>query len=115
MYGLTECKRVCYLEPELLDKKPGSVGKAIPGTEVFILDQEGNPVSTGETGILHIRGPHIMAGYWNNEEQSREMLKQGKYPVKRYCAHMTCLRRMRRDFSISWEGRMISSRPGVKK
>lgn len=88
MYGLTECKRVCYLEPELLDKKPGSVGKAIPGTEVFILDQEGNPVSTGETGILHIRGPHIMAGYWNNEEQSREMLKQGKIPGEKVlCSH----------------------------
>ena len=35
MYGLTECKRVCYLEPELVDQKTTSVGKAIPGTEVF--------------------------------------------------------------------------------
>ncbi len=88
MYGLTECKRVCYLEPELIDKKPGSVGKAIPGTEVFILDQEGDPVSPGEAGILHIRGPHIMAGYWNNEEQSREMLKQGKIPGETVlCSH----------------------------
>ncbi len=37
MYGLTECKRVCYLEPELVDIKPDSVGKAIPGTEIFLL------------------------------------------------------------------------------
>jgi long-chain acyl-CoA synthetase len=56
MYGLTECKRVCYLEPELIDSKTTSVGKAIPGTEVFLLTEEGQPVSPGETGILHVRG-----------------------------------------------------------
>ena len=39
MYGLTECKRVCYLEPELVDVKPTSVGRAIPGTEAFVLDE----------------------------------------------------------------------------
>ncbi len=80
MYGLSECKRVCYLEPELVDFKPDSVGKAIPGTEVFLLTPEGMPVSTGEPGILHIRGPHLMSGYWNNEALSREMLKDGKFP-----------------------------------
>lgn len=80
MYGLTECKRVCYLEPELVDLKPESVGKAIPGTEVFLLSPEGNPVSAGEVGILHIRGPHVMMGYWNKEDLSNEMLKPGKLP-----------------------------------
>lgn len=48
MYGLTECKRVCYLEPELIDIKPGSVGKAIPGTEVFLLSPDGKPVPPGK-------------------------------------------------------------------
>lgn len=80
MYGLTECKRVSYLEPELIDLKPTSVGKAIPGTEVFLLSAEGNPVPVGEPGILHIRGPHVMLGYWNKEELSNEMLKPGKLP-----------------------------------
>ena len=80
MYGLTECKRVCYLEPELVDIKPDSVGKAIPGTEVFLLSPEGNPVSPGEKGILHIRGPHVMLGYWHKEELSKEMLRPGKLP-----------------------------------
>jgi long-chain acyl-CoA synthetase len=83
MYGLTECKRVCYLEPELIDIKPASVGKAIPGTEVFLLSPEGNPVPAGEPGILHIRGPHVMLGYLNKEELSREMLKPGKLPGER--------------------------------
>jgi long-chain acyl-CoA synthetase len=83
MYGLTECKRVCYLEPELIDIKTGSVGKAIPGTEVFLLSPDGKPVPPGERGILHIRGPHVMLGYWNNEELSKEMLRQGLLPGER--------------------------------
>ena len=88
MYGLTECKRVCYLEPELNNEKPNSVGKAIPGTEVFLLSPEGNRVGPGETGILHVRGPHVMAGYWNNEELSNKMLKPGLIPGERIlCAH----------------------------
>ena len=83
MYGLTECKRVCYLEPELIDEKPESVGKAIPGTEVFLLSEQGLPVKPGESGILHVRGPHIMLGYWNEETLSRKMLKPGIFPGER--------------------------------
>ena len=83
MYGLTECKRVCYLEPELIDIKPNSVGKSIPGTEVFLLSPDGNPVPAGEAGILHIRGPHVMLGYWNKDDLSQEMLKPGKLPGER--------------------------------
>ena len=83
MYGLTECKRVCYLEPELVDLKTTSVGKAIPGTEVFLLSPEGNPVGPGGQGILHIRGPHVMLGYWHKEELSKEMLRQGNLPGER--------------------------------
>lgn len=83
MYGLTECKRVCYLEPEMVDIKTSSVGKAIPGTEVFLLSPEGNPVPAGEKGILHIRGPHVMLGYWHKEELSKEMLRQGSLPGER--------------------------------
>jgi acyl-coenzyme A synthetase/AMP-(fatty) acid ligase len=77
MYGLTECKRVCYLDP---DKKPMSVGKAIPGTETFILNDEGKQVRPHEPGMLYVRGPHVMAGYWNNEERTRKMIKPGLLP-----------------------------------
>ena len=83
MYGLTECKRVSYLEPELLDAKPGSVGKAIPGTEVYLLDANGRDVPAGETGILHVRGPHVMVGYWNRPDLTDIMLKPGKLPGER--------------------------------
>jgi len=83
MYGLTECKRVSYLEPELIDSKPGSVGKAIPGTETYLLSPEGQPVPPGETGILHVRGPHVMLGYWKRPDLSARMLKAGRLPGER--------------------------------
>jgi acyl-CoA synthetase (AMP-forming)/AMP-acid ligase II len=83
MYGLTECKRVSYLEPELAELKPGSVGKAIPGTEVYLLSADGQPVPAGETGILYVRGPHVMLGYWKRPDLSEFMLKPGKLPGER--------------------------------
>jgi acyl-CoA synthetase (AMP-forming)/AMP-acid ligase II len=88
MYGLTECKRVAYLEPERVLEKPTSVGKAIPGTEVFLLSPDGEPVPPGETGILHVRGPHVMLGYWKQPELSAAMLKPGRLPGERVlCTH----------------------------
>ncbi len=83
MYGLTECKRVSYLEPELVDVKPGSVGTAIPGTEIYLLSPDGAPVPPGETGVLHVRGPHVMLGYWKRPDLSAHMLKPGKLPGER--------------------------------
>jgi long-chain acyl-CoA synthetase len=83
MYGQTECIRVCYLEPELIDQKPTSVGKAIPGTEVFILDESGHPVRPGDVGVLHVRGPHVMRGYWQAPELTAQTLREGPIPGER--------------------------------
>jgi long-chain acyl-CoA synthetase len=77
MYGLTECKRVSYLEPELVDERPGSVGKAMPGTEARVLGPDGQEVAPGEVGILYVRGPHVMLGYWKRAEESARMLPEG--------------------------------------
>jgi long-chain acyl-CoA synthetase len=115
MYGLTECKRVCYLEPELVDIKPNSVGKAIPGTEVFLLSPEGKPVPNGEPGILHVRGPHVMVGYWNSEELTNNMLKPSTIPGEKYYAPTTGLKWMKKDFCISREEMMILLKPGEKR
>ena len=88
MYGLTECKRVSYLDPALIDAKPGSVGKAIPGTEVYLLSEAGQPVPPGEPGILYVRGPHVMGGYWKRPDLTDHMLKPGKLPGERVlCTH----------------------------
>lgn len=83
MYGQTECIRVCYLEPDLLETKPTSVGKAIPGTEAFVLDDDGNPVQPGDVGVLHVRGPHIMMGYWGAPELTADKLKDSTDPNER--------------------------------
>lgn len=88
MYGQTECKRVAYLEPERLQDKPGSVGKAIPGTEVLLRSPDGRDVPAGQPGILHVRGPHVMAGYWKRPRQNAATLVPGPVPGERMlCTH----------------------------
>jgi long-chain acyl-CoA synthetase len=112
MYGLTECKRVSYLDPELIDAKPGSVGRAIPGTEVYLLSDDGHAVAPDEPGILYVRGPHVMAGYWNRPDLTEVMLKAGKLPGERVlCTHD--LFRMDSDGFLYFVGRtddMIKTR-----
>lgn len=83
MYGLTECKRCTYLPPEELDRRPDSVGIAIPNTEAFVVDDEGHPVPAGMTGELVIRGPHIMQGYWRDEAATARVLRPGPNPWER--------------------------------
>ncbi|HLP43427.1 MAG TPA: AMP-binding protein [Fibrobacteria bacterium] len=87
MYGLTECKRVAYLPPELVDRKPTSVGIAIPNTEVWIEDDQGNRITTpGTPGELVVRGAHVMIGYWNKPEETARCIRiahDGPYPHER--------------------------------
>ncbi|MRX35520.1 AMP-binding protein [Aminobacter sp. MDW-2] len=80
MYGLTECKRCTYLPPAELDRRPGSVGIAIPNTEAFVVDDLGQPVPPETPGELVIRGPHVMQGYWENSEATNRMLRPGFNP-----------------------------------
>jgi long-chain acyl-CoA synthetase len=79
MYGVTECKRCTWLPPEQLDARPSSVGIPIPGTEAWIVDEAGERVPPGSVGELVIRGPHVMKGYWENEEATRRALRPGPY------------------------------------
>jgi long-chain acyl-CoA synthetase len=83
MYGQTECKRVCYLAPEQLEVRPGSVGVAIPGTELWIEDEHGNEAAAGEVGELVVRGDHVMQGYWNDPEATARKLRPGRWPGDR--------------------------------
>ncbi len=80
MYGLTECKRVSYLPPEELDRRPGSVGKAMPGTEAYIVGEDGEKAAPGEIGELVVSGPHVMRGYWEMPEETAARLKPGARP-----------------------------------
>ncbi len=83
MYGLTECKRTLYLPPQELDRRPGSVGIAIPGTEVWIEDENGNRLGPGEIGELVVRGSHVMQGYWNDPQETARRYRPGRYPAER--------------------------------
>jgi acyl-CoA synthetase (AMP-forming)/AMP-acid ligase II len=77
MYGQTECIRCSYLDPALVESKPDSVGCAIPGTELLLLDDDGVAVAKGDVGNLFVRGPHLMKGYWNQPEKTADVLVPG--------------------------------------
>jgi len=80
MYGLTECKRVSYLSPEEIDKRPSSVGRGMPNEEVYIVNEKGERVGPGVVGELVVRGSNVMRGYWKSPEESDQVLKSGLYP-----------------------------------
>jgi acyl-coenzyme A synthetase/AMP-(fatty) acid ligase len=67
MYGLTEAFRSSFLAPDLVDERPTSVGKAIPGVELHVLHEDGRECSPGEVGTLVHRGGCITRGYWNDQ------------------------------------------------
>jgi long-chain acyl-CoA synthetase len=75
MYGQTECARATYLPPEEIGRRPDSVGKAIPGTEIAIVDEAGEPAAPGQTGELIVRGPHVMRGYWQDPAATQLALR----------------------------------------
>ncbi len=75
MYGQTECKRITYLDPGDLDRKPGSVGRGMPYQEHAVVDASEVPVPPGATGELVVRGPHVMQGYWRNPQATSHKLR----------------------------------------
>jgi amino acid adenylation domain-containing protein len=80
MYGLTECKRCTYLPPKDIDRKPTSVGIAIPNTELWVVDENDQKVGPGVVGQLVIRGATVMRGYWEKPESTAKKLKPGPLP-----------------------------------
>ncbi len=80
MYGLTECKRVSYLPPEELDRRPTSIGRGMPNEEVWIVDERGEPVGANVVGELVVRGSNVMRGYWGLPEETARALRRGRYP-----------------------------------
>ena len=83
MYGLTECKRVSYLPPGDLDRKPSSIGKGMPNEDIYIVNEKGEKVGPDEVGELVVRGPNVMLGYWEMPEETAKCLRPGKYPGER--------------------------------
>jgi amino acid adenylation domain-containing protein len=80
MYGLTECKRCTYLPADDIDRKPTSVGIAIPNTELWIVDENDRQLGPGQVGQLVIRGATVMRGYWEKPEATAKKLRPGPLP-----------------------------------
>ena len=85
MYGLTETQRTLYMPPEQLNARLDSVGVAIPGTEVWLEDEEGNRLGPGSSGELVARGRHVMRGYWNDPAATARRFRPGALPGERIC------------------------------
>ncbi len=75
MYGLTEAFRSTYLDPAEVDRRPDSIGKAIPNAEILVVRPDGTPCDPGEEGELVHRGALVAIGYWNDPERTAERFR----------------------------------------
>jgi acyl-CoA ligase (AMP-forming) (exosortase A-associated) len=75
MYGLTEAFRSTYLDPAEVDRRPDSIGKAIPNAEILVVRDDGSECEPGEHGELVHRGALVAMGYWNDAERTAERFK----------------------------------------
>ena len=76
MYGLTEAFRSTYLPPDEVDRRPDSIGKAIPNAEILVLRDDGSECAADEPGELVHRGALVGMGYWNDPAKTAERYKQ---------------------------------------
>lgn len=75
-YGLTEASPVVAIEPMDRRKFTGSVGFAIPSTDIQIINESEQPCKLGEEGELWVKGPQVMKGYWQCEEETRKIITE---------------------------------------
>jgi acyl-CoA ligase (AMP-forming) (exosortase A-associated) len=75
MYGLTEAFRSTYLDPSEVDRRPDSIGKAIPNAEILVVNRAGQLCGPGEEGELVHRGALVAMGYWNDRERTAERFR----------------------------------------
>jgi acyl-CoA synthetase (AMP-forming)/AMP-acid ligase II len=86
MYGLTEAFRSTYLPPEQLDRRPDSIGKAIPNVEILVINSRGEECGPGEPGELVHRGALVTKGYWNDVEKTNKVFR--KNPLLKSQGHL---------------------------
>jgi acyl-CoA ligase (AMP-forming) (exosortase A-associated) len=75
MYGLTEAFRSTYLPPSQLERRPDSIGKAIPNAEIMVVREDGSSCAPGEPGELVHRGVLVSLGYWNDPDKTAERFR----------------------------------------
>jgi long-chain acyl-CoA synthetase len=76
-YGLTETSPVVTFNHPAGSRKPGSVGTAIAGVEVRLVDDDGKDVPAGEVGEIAVRGPNVMKGYWGKPSETANVIRDG--------------------------------------
>ena len=78
MYGQTEATaRLSWLPPEIYERRKGSMGRGIPGVELKVVNEKGEPIKPGETGEVIARGGNIMMGYFADEEGTKNAIRNG--------------------------------------
>jgi len=85
MHGLTEVARTMYLPPDQTDLRAASSGIAIPGTELWVEDEQGRRLGPGQVGELVVRGRHVMRGYWMDPELTALRFRPGPLAGERVC------------------------------
>lgn len=76
-FGLTESSPVTHVNPLSTDVRVGSIGIPVASTNAKIVDDEGHEVAIGETGELIVKGPQVMAGYWQRPDETAKTIKDG--------------------------------------
>jgi long-chain acyl-CoA synthetase len=76
-YGLTEASPLTHAQPYDQSAPAGSIGLPVPDTDAQIVDEGGNPLPVGAVGELIVRGPQVMAGYWNRPDETAAVLRGG--------------------------------------
>src|SRR5690606_5205456 len=75
MYGLTEAFRSTFLDPSEVDRRPDSIGTAVPNAEILVVRPDGSPCEPGEVGELVHRGALVAMGYWNDPQRTAERFR----------------------------------------
>jgi acyl-CoA ligase (AMP-forming) (exosortase A-associated) len=97
MYGLTEAFRSTYLDPAEVDRRPDSIGKAIPNAEILVVRSDGSLCEAGEHGELVHRGALVAMGYWNDAERTAERFRPAPARDPGLCSAETAV----------WSGDMV--------
>ncbi|MGE0461424.1 MAG: acyl-CoA ligase (AMP-forming), exosortase A system-associated [Vicinamibacterales bacterium] len=110
MYGLTEAFRSTYLDPDQVDVRPTSIGKAIPNAEILVVDEHGRKCKPGEVGELVHRGAHVALGYWNDPELTnrryrRSPVQPSQLPFDEWAVYSGDLVRMDDEGYLYFVGR----------
>jgi acyl-CoA synthetase (AMP-forming)/AMP-acid ligase II len=85
MYGLTEASYPLGLDPAQIEQRPTSVGKPLPGTQAWIIDEEGQRLGPNQIGELVVRGGHVRSGYWGDPQNTAQRFRPGQLPGELFC------------------------------